>query len=422
MGSLEIRLQLFEMHITIAFILLLSLNYAIQTQETCKQIEGNVGDKIVTNCEEFTWVEESKKWVKTNNVENCTRQVDSKGKKGCRKPNGKEGTVLIHNCQEYTCSVRGKKYFWKKSKLPQWEICCVLNNTLYEQNSLMDTLYDDEGCPQVSFHCDENAKTLIEVNPECGAGPKTCPACTTCPACPAATCPTTTTAATTTTDPTTAKPSSTSITSRCGLIMMLTKVGQSEITIQGEGSCSLTLLLVGGGGHGGGRVGGGSGYLEYRSLQVSAGTQMIANVGDQGQSSSLTISGGDTITAQPGENGQGYVGGSGYSGGGGGSGSSSRVAGDGGSNGGDGEDGSGGNGGSGTGQDVSLFTFTTWSLGPGAGGRQYSGVNFNYGGGGGGVLVNGAGPQGNIYQGAGYGGGGRNGAGHPGLILVEIGQ
>merc|ERR1712227_331707 len=193
MGSLEIRLQLFEMHITIAFILLLSLNYAIQTQETCKQIEGNVGDKIVTNCEEFTCMEESKKWVKTNDVENCTRQVDSKGKKGCRKPNGKEGTILIHNCQEYTCTVRGKKYFWKKSKLPRWEICCVLNNTLYEQNSLMETLYDEEGCPQFSFHCDENAKTLIEVNPECGAGPKTCPAC------PVATCPTTTTASTTTT-------------------------------------------------------------------------------------------------------------------------------------------------------------------------------------------------------------------------------
>ena len=35
-------------------------------------------------------MEESKKWVKTKDVENCTRQeVESKGKgkKGCRKPN-----------------------------------------------------------------------------------------------------------------------------------------------------------------------------------------------------------------------------------------------------------------------------------------------------------------------------------------------
>ena len=30
--------------------------------------------------------------------------------------------------------------------------------------------------------------------------------------------------------------------------LMLTKVGQSEITIQGEGSCNMTILVVGGGG------------------------------------------------------------------------------------------------------------------------------------------------------------------------------
>ena len=190
----------------------------------------------------------------------------------------------------------------------------------------------------------------------------------------------------------------------------------------------MTILVVGGGGravrgyaantgrYGGG---GGSGYLEYRSLQVSAGSIIMAKVGDGGQSSSLTISDGDTITAQPGEDNQGYSGGNGYSGGGG----SGRVhsSGVGGSNGGDGEDGSHGNGASGTGQNVSIFTFTTWSLGPGAGGRYDSG-NYYYGGGGGGLLVNGAGPQGNVYQGKGYGGGGGAGAEHPGLILVEIGQ
>ena len=145
----------------------------------------------------------------------------------------------------------------------------------------------------------------------------------------------------------------------------------------------------------------------------------MAKVGDGGQSSSLTISDGDTITAQPGEDNQGYSGGNGYSGGGG----SGRVhsSGVGGSNGGDGEDGSHGNGASGTGQNVSIFTFTTWSLGPGAVGRYDSG-NYYYGGGGGGLLVNGAGPQGNVYQGKGYGGGGGAGAEHPGLILVEIGQ
>ena len=201
--------------------------------------------------------------------------------------------------------------------------------------------------------------------------------------------------------------------------LMLTKVGQSEITIQGEGSCNLTLLVVGGGGRGHYGGGGGSGYLEYRSFQVSGSTLMTANVGDQGQSSSLTISGMDTITAQLGENGQSGAGGNGYSGGGGSR--QNSGGGDGGSNGGDGEDGFY-NGGSGTGQDVSIFTFTTWSLGPGAGGQYYS--NGRGGGGGGGLMVNGAEPQDNIYQGAGYGGGGGgNGeAGLQGVILVEIGQ
>ena len=85
--------------------------------------------------------------------------------------------------------------------------------------------------------------------------------------------------------------------------LMLTNVGQtSEISIQGWGSCNLTLLVVGGGGIGfaayGG--GGGSGYLEYRSLQVSAGTLLTAQVGDQGRSSSLIISSGDTFIAESG--------------------------------------------------------------------------------------------------------------------------
>ena len=117
---------------------------------------------------------------------------------------------------------------------------------------------------------------------------------------------------------------------------MLTDVKQtSEISINGWGSCDLTLLVVGGGGSGFiGYGGGGSGYLVYRSLQVSAGTLMTANVGSGGQSSSLTISGGDTITAEPGQTGQGANGGNGYSGGGGGG--SSSQGWDGGSNGGDG--------------------------------------------------------------------------------------
>ena len=69
----------------------------------------------------------------------------------------------------------------------------------------------------------------------------------------------------------------------CSLVMggersqavMLTGVGQeSEISVSGAaGTCDLTLLVVGGGGHDSPLYGGaGSGHLEYRSLQVTAGT------------------------------------------------------------------------------------------------------------------------------------------------------
>ena len=64
-------------------------------------------------------------------------------------------------------------------------------------------------------------------------------------------------------------------------------------------------------------------WWKYRSLQVTPGTVLTARVGDQREASSLAISGGDTITAQPGQDGHysnatsTYDGGAGYSGGGG---------------------------------------------------------------------------------------------------------
>ena len=224
---------------------------------------------------------------------------------------------------------------------------------------------------------------------------------------------------------------------------MLTNVGETTIIpVTGSGSCVLTLLLVGGGGRdaGGGdyRGGAGSGYLEYRSSQVSPGTVLTAQVGRGGEwsgpaaeASSLTFSSGDTFTAQPGQDNVGsYIGGAGYSGnnitisgynktisgysGGGG------YGGAGGTNGGNGEDGDGGAGGGGTGEDVSLYTFRDWLLTPGSGGQPYG--TSNRGGGGGGLMVDGTGPEANQYQGQGFGGGG-NGLGAyglPGLILLEI--
>ena len=90
-----------------------------------------------------------------------------------------------------------------------------------------------------------------------------------------------------------------------------------------------------------------------------------------------------------------------------------------------------GEGGSGTGEDISEYVFTTWTLTPGAGGSPIgcgpSAAN-QCGGGGGGVLVDGAGPDTDYpsTKGKGYGGGG-NGRTDPGfdiglqgIILLEI--
>ena len=199
-----------------------------------------------------------------------------------------------------------------------------------------------------------------------------------------------------------------------------------DVTIAGLGWCNISFLLVGGGGSGqyqyGG--GGGSGYLEFGSLQVSAGAVLTAQVGDQTESSSVTFSSGDIYAANPGQDGQPYDGGAGYSGGGE-SGRSFGYGGEGGTDGGDGHAGSDGSGGHGTGEDVSSFTFTAWNIEAGAGGMVYTSANgYNYGGGGGGVLVNGQGPQPRPYQGQGYGGGGNGNSaypdGNPGVIFIEI--
>ena len=205
--------------------------------------------------------------------------------------------------------------------------------------------------------------------------------------------------------------------------LMLNKTGQTHnVTITGWGSCHLNFLLVGGGGNEGGYDGGaGSGYLEYQSLQVPAGTVLTAQVGDQRQSSSVTLSSGDTYTANPGQDGHGFDGGDGYSGGGGGGWSSGSA---GGTNGGDGHGGSEGSGGHGTGEDVSSFTFISWNIKAGAGGEVvHSSSGYGYGGGGGGVM-NGQGPQSSPYKGQGYGGGGSGfysyGDGMSGVILTEI--
>ena len=111
-----------------------------------------------------------------------------------------------------------------------------------------------------------------------------------------------------------------------------------------------------------------------------------------------------------------FDGADGFSGGGG---DGEFLFGSGGSDGRDGEAGSGGQGGKGSGLDISSYDLINFVLTPGSGGRH------RCGGGGGGVLVNGEGPEHYSGSGEGYGGGGEgcnysSRYGSPGAILIEI--
>ena len=219
----------------------------------------------------------------------------------------------------------------------------------------------------------------------------------------------------------------------CSLVMdgevyqalKLTTPGSSSILVEGDG-CRVTFLVVGGGGRGSGYGGSGSGFIQYRSIDFYSGS-VTALVGNQAQASTVILEQGKVVTAMPGEQSvTSWWAGDGYSGGGGfgcGTGSGG-VAGSGGRGGADGGQGLCGYSGIGTGQDVSSFAFTAWTLSAGWGGMGYGG----YGGGGGGVLVNGECECENTYgyAGSGYGGGssGQPQPGlHeacPGLVLIEV--
>ena len=76
-------------------------------------------------------------------------------------------------------------------------------------------------------------------------------------------------------------------------------------------------------------------------------------------------------------------------------------------------------GGDRSGIDVSLLNITRFVLTPGKAGVIFTD---EFGGGGGGILVNGEKPSGgNEYQGEGFGGGGRQSyRGLPGCVLIEV--
>ena len=181
------------------------------------------------------------------------------------------------------------------------------------------------------------------------------------------------------------------------------------------------MIAIGGGGgsFGSNRGGGGSGYVKTVVIDISS-TDYQVSVGQYGHESFVKKNDGQKVlTAQPGVNayagnygtGTNY-GGDGYSGGGGGY----RGTTGGGYNGSDGDccyEGSG------SGFDISSISLEHNILRPGFGGSPG-----NYGGGGGGVLVNNVGPNSNTYMGKGYGGGGSrsgySGHGLQGMVLIEV--
>ena len=203
-----------------------------------------------------------------------------------------------------------------------------------------------------------------------------------------------------------------------------------QISVYGSKLCKLRFLAVGGGGKGY-YSGGGSGYVNYGTVTIQpkpdlyGEASIVADVGDQREASTISING-DVKRAESGKDRKDgdqekNGGGDGYSGGGDNSGSSY-----GGSN---GANGGGEGGGKGTGEDISKYEFNTWHLSPGEGGKFWAGCSGDpCGGGGGGVLVGGVGPNATKYQGQGFGGGGSGSTssqtggtyGLQGVILLEL--
>ena len=131
------------------------------------------------------------------------------------------------------------------------------------------------------------------------------------------------------------------------------------------GTCQLVAVAVGGGGGGsdssyGG--GGGSGYVEWKSENLTGTIELQISVGSE---SSVTTNGTTYLTASRGQYASSSSGGDGYSGGGGGG---NTHEGGGGSNGQSGEYGTGssssyyGSGGSGSGLDLSTIPMEHFSL------------------------------------------------------------
>ena len=179
--------------------------------------------------------------------------------------------------------------------------------------------------------------------------------------------------------------------------------------LTGENNCfrDLRALGIGGGGSARGSGGGGSGLPVLRRFDLRSNETLTLSVLKGGEVK-VTKGGLDLLVGFKGGNSNGSHGhgGGGYSGGGAGIKGRSEGGQDGGSNGSDGLSSGGVAGGRGSGLDLASLNMTRFLLTPG---RAGYGID-QYGGGGGGILVNGKKPQDDLRggrgRGEGFGGGG----------------
>ena len=153
----------------------------------------------------------------------------------------------------------------------------------------------------------------------------------------------------------------------------------------------LDILAIGGGGNYGTGFttsGAGSGYVKTAKVQVSVNNPALSvTVGSSGSPSKVELGGKVVLEAYSGGSPDFTRGGDGYSGGGGSDGYAW-----GGTDGGNGENGEDTPGGRGSGVDLRKIKMKGFVLTPGEGGRPWSAQGAGYGGGGGGVIVNGRKP------------------------------
>ena len=76
----------------------------------------------------------------------------------------------------------------------------------------------------------------------------------------------------------------------------LSRPGAHSVLVQGSGRCKLRMLAIGGGGHGNGHCGGGSGYLQYKTMSLEDIVIIDAWVGAGNQASTAIFNLDSNIT------------------------------------------------------------------------------------------------------------------------------